>query len=90
VGNDCISGMQIALGPLLKAVQLELAGLEYDAFVSIGAANHEIVLVDVNRDVARPDLKRWVAPATLLLSCLTERRGASLWAKPITHRYERD
>jgi hypothetical protein len=35
--------------------------------VGINATNHEVVLVDVDSDVAAPNLNRWVGHATLLL-----------------------
>lgn len=81
--------MQICRCPLLKAVEFDLTWLEHDAFAGIDAANHQVVLVDVNRDVATPDLNGGAVMLHSLYRAL-ERWGAVLWAERITHRYEPD
>src|SRR5947207_12973451 len=67
--------MQIGLGPVSPAVQLNFPWLQHDALVGINAADHEVVLVDVDGDIAAPDLNRWVGHATLL--CILHLNGGA-------------
>src|SRR5262245_20813814 len=67
LNHDCISGKQIGLRPLRPAREFNPARWKHDALMGINATNHEVVLVDVDGDVACPELKGRVSHARLLL-----------------------
>src|SRR5262245_32790083 len=67
LNHNSISRKQIGLGPLSPALELDPARREHDAFVDINATDHEVVFVDVDRDVATPNWNGRVSHARLLV-----------------------
>jgi hypothetical protein len=64
--HDRIGGVQIGRCPIRPAMQFDTTRREHDALVGIDAADHQIVFVDVDGDLAGPGLKWRVGHGTLL------------------------